>query len=115
MSTYANTHPLRGGRPVSLDEVASRFITTGSSASPVGEFLDAFYVERDHSSRQIMLDTRPRPSGDTRIDAYLAAVAEHLAMEYDLIIPAWCLDAERFLHRAWFTSSLESMKAMLLV
>ncbi len=79
------------------------------------EFLDEFYTEADAVRRAAMIVPAPAPTGDARFDAYVAAVAEHLALRYDLPIPDWCLGDERFLHRAYFPCGLESLKATYLV
>ena len=78
------------------------------------EFLDAFYLEQDPQAREAMLSPEPILSGDDHVDAYLAAVAEHLAMRSRLAVPAWTGDATRFLKRPFFPAGLESLKATLL-
>ncbi len=50
-----------------------------------------------------------------RANAYYAAVAEHLALTHRLQVPAWTLEAGRFLRKPWFPAGLESLKATLLV
>ncbi len=46
-------------------------------------------------------------------DAYLAAVAEHLAARYGFPVPAWAENHGRPLKRAFFAGGLESLKATL--
>jgi hypothetical protein len=48
-------------------------------------------------------------------DAYLAAVAEHLAACYRLAAPAWAERHGRPLKRAFFAGGLDSLKAVLTV
>jgi hypothetical protein len=47
-------------------------------------------------------------------DAYLAAVAEHLARKCELAIPSWVEHPQRFLDKPFFAGGLESLKAILL-
>lgn len=73
------------------------------------DFLDGF----DRASpdvRQILLDEEPPPFDEVG-DAYLAALAEHLAFHHDLVRPAWCVDARRFLRRMWFASDAAGLRA----
>lgn len=48
-------------------------------------------------------------------DAYLAALAEHLALESGLPAPSWTEQPERFLSEPFFAGGLQSLKALLLV
>jgi hypothetical protein len=52
---------------------------------------------------------------DVREHASLGGVGEHLARRWNLTIPAWREDPSRFLHRPYFTTPLEGLKALLLV
>jgi hypothetical protein len=45
-------------------------------------------------------------------DAYLAALAEHLALESRLAVPAWTENADRFLAFPFFAGGLESLRAI---
>ncbi len=78
------------------------------------EFLDSFYVEQDKLRRIAMLTEEPPPLSDATENAYLAGVAEHLALRYGLGVPPWVHGPSRFLKRAFFPSGLESLKAMLI-
>jgi len=51
-------------------------------------FLDEYYAERNAAHRAAMLTERPRGLG-TYYDAFLGALAEHLAWLYDLPAPTW--------------------------
>ena len=97
-------------RPESLVEVArlSRF---DPFFPTVREFLDTFYIERDHHARQAMVDVEPGATGIPQYDAYMAAAAEHLAITFGLQIPSWVNDDARFLRFAYFPSEMESLKA----
>ncbi len=51
------------------------------------------------------------PTGDRRHDAYLGALAEHLATVHGLDRPRWSVGAERFLDRFWFVSDVPGFRA----
>jgi hypothetical protein len=100
-------------RPGSLREVSVIAAQhDGSFDGLVREFMDEFYMHEG----EMRGSTREAPiSLDPVKDAYLAALAEHLATQYGLEYPAWASGAERFLHEPFFASGLESLKAILLV
>jgi len=102
-------------RPASLREVAEYAIDAKEDKAAFGravaEFLDEFYT--NPAKRQAMIAVEPLRMG-TFEDAYLAAVAEHLARRWDLEIPGWVDQPHRFLDRAFFAGGLESLKAILL-
>jgi len=102
-------------RPASLREVAEVAIDAmGDRAAfgrAVAEFLDEFYMHP--AKRQVMI--ADEPVGVAKFeDAYLGAVAEHLARRWNLGIPVWADQPHRFLDRAYFAGGLESLKAILL-
>lgn len=100
-------------RPRTLEEVARRAWHGEQPFDPaLREFLDHFYA--DAADRAACIAEEPARLGDIE-DAYLAAVAEHLALSYDLPIPSWSEAPERCLHRPFFAGGLESLKATLLV
>ncbi len=102
-------------RPASLREVAE--FASGAKGDKaafgraIAEFLDEFYM--NPAARQAMITDEP-PRVAKFEDAYLAAVAEHLARRWNLAIPAWVDQPHRFLDRAYFAGGLESLKAILL-
>ena len=65
-------------------------------------------------ARTAMLSEEP-PLSEDRTNAYLAAVAEHLAFANHLKVPDWAAAPSRFLKRPFFPAGLESLKATLLV
>lgn len=107
--------PSPSRRPASLREVAeSARGATGDKAAfgrALAEFLDEFYTQP--AERQAMLADEP-PRLAKFEDAYLAAVAEHLARRWNLAIPAWVNQPHRFLDHAHFAGGLEGLKAVLL-
>lgn len=101
-------------RPTTLLEVARRSAATEDTFDrSLREFLDSFYLA-SAEMRSASIAQQPQRLTATQ-DAYLAAVAEHLARRYDLPIPAWTDESDRFLHRPFFAGGLESLKATLLV
>lgn len=105
--------PLSIPRPATLKDVALRTLDGEPFDPLLREFLDAFYGA-DASTRTAALVGTPPPIGPVH-DAYLAAVAEHLARKYELAIPQWVDDPQRFLDKPFFAGGLETLKAILLV
>jgi len=82
----------------------------------VDEFLDAFYGERDPVRRQAMLEAEPPRRGDQRDDAYVGAVAEHLARRWSLRIPDWAKTDDRDVAEPWFVGAMgKGLSGLLLV
>jgi hypothetical protein len=77
----------------------------------LSEFLDEFYTRP--GARQAMIAEEPPALGRFE-DAWLGAVAEHLARRWGLEIPTWVDQPHRFLDRPFFAGGLESLKAILL-
>ena len=98
-------------RPSSLIDVAAE-ADEQSYRIALSGFLDSFYSNPD--KRQTMIEPEPPLTGDVRRDAYLAAVAEHLARRWDLRIPGWTDNSARSLHEPWFTTDIEALKPLLL-
>jgi len=98
-------------RPESLREVVRRVKAGEQKFDPsLREFLDAFYTDAD--SRQQAIDERPA-SIDALHDAYVAAVAEHLARVYGLAIPEWSEVHGNGLREPFFAGGLQSLKGIL--
>ena len=81
----------------------------------VRELLDEFSLLSTDTQRQRALEDRPGPTGDQRHDAYLAALAEHLAATASTARPSWTCEPERFLDRFWFVSEVASFRALAIV
>lgn len=95
-----------------LAGVAARTRGGEEFAYAVREFLDEFSLRGDDSSRAAAISDRPGPTGDERFDAYLGALAEHLALAHGFERPAWSLAPERFLDRFWFVSDVAGFRAI---
>jgi hypothetical protein len=100
-----------GKRPKTLCEVARR-VNNGEQKfdNAVLEFLDSFYAEPEH--RLSAINNRPELIDALR-DAYLSAVAEHLARSYGLPVPEWTEMQGNDLHQPFFAGGLEALKGTL--
>lgn len=79
-SDWLATHPPDAGRlTATLAGVARRVVDGEDFSHAVREFLDEFALRGDNASRAQAIAERPRATGDPRHDAYLGALAEHLA------------------------------------
>ena len=61
------------------------------------------------------ISDEPQSSGDDRVDALLAAAAEHVACHRQLPAPPWCSKPGRFLASAWFPIDLPSVRVRAIV
>src|SRR5262249_41461163 len=78
----------------------------------VREFLDEFALRGSDRARAAAIAERPEPTGDPRQDAYLGALAEHLAAVHGVPRPAWSVEPERFLDSFWFVSDVAGFRAI---
>jgi hypothetical protein len=100
-----------GKRPKTLREVARRVRNGEQKFDPaVLEFLDSFYANPEQRASAI---AEPPDLIDALRDAYLAAVAEHLANSYGLPVPEWTETQGHDLHKPFFAGGLESLKGVL--
>ena len=102
-----------GKRPKTLREVARR-VKGGEQKfdTAVLEFLDSFYA---HPELRAVAINDPPELIDALRDAYLAAVAEHLARSFGLPVPEWTEMQGNDLHKPFFAGGLESLKGVLVV
>ncbi len=95
-------HPLPDERfTQTLAGVAERVRDGEDLRFAVRELLDEFALRGRDALRLQALAAEPVPV-DPHADAYLGALAEHLARVHDLPIPAWALDERRTLDHMWF-------------
>lgn len=81
----------------------------------VREFLDEFGLLPRSDLMDRAIRDRPQPTGSRPADAYLGALAEHLAADCGLQRPAWAVEPERFLDRFWFLSDVPGFRALAIV
>ena len=102
-------------RPMTVADLAAHLIAAPEDKTRwklVWEFLEEYRWEPD-DVQPLLLRDEPPGVGDSRWDALLAALAEHLAAKHDLAPPAW---AElRVLQRPWFPAELRVQRADALV
>ena len=98
-------------KPNSLGEVVRHVKAGEQKFDPsLREFLDSFYANAD--TRQQAIEEQP-DSIDAVHDAYVAAVAEHLARVYGLPIPEWSETHGDELREPFFAGGLQSLKGVL--
>jgi hypothetical protein len=101
-------------RPRNIDEIARRAAAGERDFDiSVREFLDEWQA-MSTQQKTSALEREPQRLDHVK-DAYLAAVAEHLALSDRLPTPEWTEESCRFLSRPFFAGGLESLKAILLV
>jgi hypothetical protein len=104
-------------RPDSLARVAEWAAGGDSFDRCLANFLDGFYASPSAAALRDVPWLLASGQGDVgRIrDAYLAATAEELAAKHGLPVPDWTSAADRALRSPWFASSLDALRAVLLV
>lgn len=102
--------------PLTLQATADRIRQTMADDPWVGihDFLNEFFGA-DPVTRLHLITEEPAPTGDPRFDAYLAALAEHLADDYRLDRLTWTNHPSRFLDRMWFPNGCRDRWAAALV
>jgi len=112
-SDWLASHPPTDERLTqTLANVAQRARGGEDFQLAVREFLDEFVLRADEGSRGTAIAEKPLPTGDPRHDAYLGALAEHLAVTHGLQRPAWSVEEDRFLPRFWFVSEVPGFRAI---
>ncbi|MBA3520075.1 MAG: hypothetical protein H0T75_21100 [Rhizobiales bacterium] len=94
-------------RPHTLAEVASRRKAGYSYSLLLREFLDEFYRELRVGAAAALIAEVPEALPSPEEHAFLGAVGEHLALRWNLAVPAWTDDRSRFLRRPYFTTPIE--------
>lgn len=109
---FASNPPAAEGLTQTLAGVATRARGGEDFRHIVREFLDEFALRGDDRSRTEAIAERPEITEDSRHDAYLGALAEHLAAVHDLSRPDWSVEPDRFLARFWFVSDTPGFRAV---
>lgn len=111
-SDWLASHPPAADRlTCTLAAVARCVLAGGEFRYALRDFLDEFALRGEDADRVAAIEERPRPAGDRRQDAYLGALAEHLAAVHGLARPAWCVEPGRFLDSFWFVSDVRGFRA----
>lgn len=95
-----------------LAAVARATLAGEEFRTAVRELLDEFNLLPDDALRRRAIEDEPPPTGDPRFDAFLAALAEHLAHRWQLARPTWSVAPERFLGQFWFVSEVAGFRAL---
>ena len=97
-----------------MTRVAERVTSGEDLRIAVAEFLDdlKFASSRDEIRRRILEEP---PCVDAHVDAYLAALAEDVAMRNEVRAPAWALAPHRFLDHFWWPSKVIALRARTMV
>ncbi len=103
--------------PPTLAEAVRRAPEGGAALGVmIDEFLDVFYTELDRTKRQAMIEEEPPRTGIERDDAFVGAMAEHLARRWGLRIPTWAAGDDRDVATPWFVGRMgKGLSGMLLV
>jgi hypothetical protein len=104
--------PAAGELTQTLAGVAARARSGEAFSHAVREFLDEFALRGDDRLRADAIVERPELTADPRHDAYLGALAEHLAVAHGLVRPTWSVERDRFLDRFWFVSDVRGFRAV---
>ncbi len=73
--------------------------------------LAARFGTSDVETRLRMISAEPSAIGDARWDAFVAALAEWLAVRAGMSAPDWTHHANRYLHEGWWVTPMVSMRA----
>jgi len=112
-SDWLRAHPPDGARLSQTLAGLARRVNEGEEFNHiVREFLDEFALRADDRARAAAIEERPESTGDSRQDAYLGALAEHLAAVHRVARPAWAVEADRFLDSFWFVSDVSGFRAV---
>ncbi len=113
LKDWLREHPPDGGAfSQSAAGVARRALGGEDFRIAIRELLDEFALLVNDGQRRRALVERPDATGDPRHDAYLGALAEHLAALHELDRPAWTVEPSRFLDRFWFVSGVPGFRAL---
>lgn len=95
-----------------LARVAERAHAGEQFMLAVREFLDEFSLLASDEQRARAIATTPATTGDPRYDAFLGALAEHLAATRGIQRPGWACTPDRFLESFWFISDVPGFRAL---
>ncbi len=101
---YLRAHPdlPRTYQPASLADIAEDAKSEEDFLFRVRQFLDDFRRPQPEGARVALIRRPPPRSRDPRWDAFLGALAEHVAVHAGLSAPSWTDQPDRFLRTFWF-------------
>ncbi|MGH3428038.1 MAG: hypothetical protein ACRDQZ_10805 [Mycobacteriales bacterium] len=96
---------------------ATELLSSGESLSAVWrhgilQLLDVYESRLRHAGLEAAVSAfteEPGSTGDSRVDAALAALAEHLARRDNWPVPPWAQQERRFTDDWWFVTELRGM------
>jgi hypothetical protein len=95
-------------RPATLAEAIDRIRGGVPQERALPELLDTFYLAPTPADQLAALRDEPRLSGDMRLDAFAAGVAEYLARQSRLPeVPEWVFGPSRYLDRPWHVAPFD--------
>lgn len=112
--SLASFLPARARRPVTLARAARWIVDGATLREAAADFLDDLHFARDDEDVAGRIHEEPS-AVDPRTDAYLAAVAEHVATTRGLRVPPWTRHATRFLDHFWWPSATPALHARAVV
>lgn len=86
---------------MTVARTADRIAAGVALRESVADFVDDLRWARDDDDVTARIAERPRDL-DPRTDAYLGALAEHVAAERGLAAPPWSIEPGRFLSAIWW-------------
>lgn len=88
-------------------------VAGGDHVAPVRKAaeLASRFRRADADTQRRTVTAKPPPTGDPRWDAFVAGLAEWLAVRAGLPAPAWVGDRDRYLRRGWWVTPMKSMRA----
>lgn len=96
----------------SCADVARRTVGGEPFDFAMRELLDELALLQTDEQLARSIADEPHPTGDRRHDAYLAALAEHIALQRGLSRPAWTTHPNRFLDRFYFKSDVPGFRGL---
>lgn len=100
-TTLSDVLPPQARYPMTLAHTADRIAGGVALREAVADFVDDLRWARDDDDVVQRITERPRDL-DPRTDAYLGALAEHVAADRGLTAPPWAGESGRFLPRIWW-------------
>ena len=101
-------------RPKTLAEIPTRAAKGEDFSMLTREFVDEV-LNMSAEQATAAVSEEPQASSNPVHKAWLAAMAEHYARKMGGVVPAWSMGADCFLDMPHFGTSLQSLKAHLLI